>query len=200
MEIKDLIVWLSENGFEFVASLLSIVFGLVIMIVQLKKYKLNSNQAKENNLKYRTENYQQKKGFEPTAQTFERVVKVYELDDKTNSLVVVGTKDLQELVQSSRDCGLDIILEKYGALPPQMLPEVSSKTDVPYDATDLRDDFEMLSDYHNGVEDMRSRYSMPDASPEELFAHISKLRSDNDKKIQEQLLKNKQKEITENEV
>lgn len=199
MEFQLFLDWLTSNGLTTAATFLSVIFGLVIMIVQVKKYKLNSNQAKESNLKYRTENYQSVKGFEPVSQTFKRVVPVYELDEKTNELVVVGTKDLQELVQSSRDCGLDVVLEKYGVLPPQMLPEVSSTTSEPYDATDIREDLEILADYHNEIEAMRQRYNIPDASEADVLKHISSLKADVDKKIQEELLK-QSKEVKKDEV
>lgn len=187
MDIQVYLMWLSENGFDIAVSLLSVIFGLVIMIVQLKKFKINSDQAKENKLKYRTENYEQAKNYVSPAQVFKKIVPVYELDERNNSLVVVGTKDLQELVQSSRDCGLDVILEKFGAIPVPASPAVSGKSDEPYDCTDLREDLLILADLQNDVETLRERYSMPDASPQELFKHISALKSKTDKHIQEQL-------------
>lgn len=150
-------------------------------------------------MKYRTENYQSAKGFCPYAQSFKKIVPVYELDEKTNTLVVVGSKDLQELINSSRDCGLDVILEKYGALPPQLLPEVKEKTSEPFDATDLRDDLCILADFAEDIEDMRIRYGMPMASFDELQKHISALKCDVDKKIQDSLA-TQSKEVKTDEV
>lgn len=188
MDFEQLISFLNTSGLNVAATLLSVIFGLVIMVVQLKKYKIQSNQAKEQkDMKYRTESYQSAKGFEPYKQTFKRVVPVYELDESSKNLVVVGTKDLQELIQSSRDCGLDVVLEKYGALPPQMLPEVSSVSSEPYDATDIRDDLCILADFAEDIENMRVRYNMPMASFDELQKHIAKLKLDTDKKIQSEL-------------
>lgn len=185
MDFQVYLVWLSEHGFDIAVSLLSVIFGLVIMIVQLKKFKINSDQVKESKLKYRTEHT---KYISPT-QSFKKVVPVYDLDERTNSLVVVGTKDLQELVQSSRDCGLDVVLEKFGTVPLPASPAVSGKSDEPYDCTDLREDLLVLADLQNDVELLRERYSMPDASPQELFKHISALKADTDKRIQKQLEK-----------
>lgn len=187
-DVKMFLEWLFTLPLsQYVLNVLAVVFSLVVMIVQVKKYKLQTNQAKEDILKYRKENYQSAKGFKPVSQTFKSVVPVYQLDEKSNSLVVVDTKDLQALIQSSRDCGLDIVLEKYGVLPPQMLPDVKAKSDTPFDATDVRDDFEYLSDYFSDVEELRKRYNMPDASPDELFKFISSLKSKVDSDIQSKL-------------
>lgn len=189
MDISLYLEWLSSNGFRGVATLLSLIFGLVIMIVQLLKYKFNCNQAKESSMKYRTENYQSAKGYVSPSQTFKRIVPVYELDDTTNELVVVGTKDLQALIQSSRDCGLDVVLEKYGVLPVPSQPFISEKSDEVFDATDLREDLIILSEYQDAVEDLRVRYNKPDSSPTELFKFISDLKAQTDKTIQSSLEK-----------
>lgn len=172
---------------QYVLDILAVIFSLVVMIVQVKKYKFQTNQAKECIMKYRLEDYQSAKGFKPDGQSFTKVVPAYDLDEKTNSLVVVSTKDLQALVQSSADCAIDKVFEKYGVLPPQTLPEVKNSSDVPFDATDIRDDFEYLSDVMSDFDDLRSRYSMPDASPDELLKHVTSLKSQLDKDIQSML-------------
>lgn len=200
---------LSEYGLPpivmVIFALLSFMSGLVVMIVQLKKFKIQSNQAKENNLKYRTENYQSAKGYQTPAQTFKRIVPVYELDERTNNLVVVGTKDIQDLVQSSRDCGLDIVLEKYGVLPDMVVHggkeayEQACKSDkVDFDMTDIRDDLSVLADFSDEIENMRVRYNMPMASYDDLQKHISKLQLETQKKIQETI--SKQSEVKKDEI
>lgn len=196
MEFTQFITWLSENGFSLVASFLGVIFGLVVMIIQIKKYKINSNQSKElTDMKYRLENYQSKKDFVPTGQKFRRVVPVYELDEKTNTLVVVGKQDIQELVQSSRDCGLDIILEKYGVLPDMLIKdgrigyEAAVKgTGYQYDLSDVREDLEVLSDFFNEMADIRQRYGVsPDVSPEALSNILKEKKAKLDKDLSEHL-------------
>lgn len=194
-DFKLFLDWLSVQPYPYVqiiCTFLSAVFGLIIMVVQIRKYFLYKNQSKDGEvLKYRDESYRTSKTYVSNAQTFKRIVPTYELDDKTNSLVVVSTKDLQELVQSSRDCGLDVVLEKYGVLPTSVPPAVSSKTDVPFDASDVRDDFEYLSETMSEFEELRIRYSMPDATPEQLLTHVNGLKSNIDKSIQDSLLSQK---------
>lgn len=187
-DVKLFFEWLLSLPLsQYVLDVLAVIFSLVVMIVQVKKYKLQTNQAKEDIMKYRSEDYQKAKGFTPVSQSFKRVVPVYELNDKTNSLVVVDTKDLQEIVQSSRDCGIDVIFEKYGVLPTSPLPDVSKKSEEVFDASDIRDDFEYLSDVMSEFDSLRERYNMPNASPQELVKHISKLKSDLDVNIQSKL-------------
>lgn len=172
-----------------VSSVLSCLFGLVIMIIQIKKYRLQSLNKKEgDNMKYRTDCYLTEKGAPKYAQSFKRVVPVYDLDEKNNSLVVVGTKDLQELINSYRDCGLDVILEKYGVLPETLLPKTPRdvSSDV-FDASDLRDDLEVLCDYSAELDFLRERYQMPLASVDDLLKHIQTLKSNADKSIQDNL-------------
>lgn len=198
---EQLIEWFCSLNLPYgsiICTLLMTIFSFVVMVIQLKKYKLYRNETKETDLKYRKADYQSKKGFEPFKQHFKRVVPVYELNSDGDDLVVVGTKDLQELVQSSRECGLDIVFEKYGAIPTSVPPEVKSKTDEPFDATDIRDDFEFLSDMYNDIEELRVRYSLPDASPDELFKHINGLKSKLDKDIQDTLAKQVKKEEVDN--
>lgn len=187
-DVKLFLGWLLSLPLsQYVLDFLAVIFSLVVMIVQVKKYKLQTNQAKEDIMKYRSEDYQKAKGFTPVSQSFKRVVPVYELNDKTNSLVVVDTKDLQEIVQSSRDCGIDVVFEKYGVLPTSPLPDVSKKSEEVFDASDIRDDFEYLSDVMSEFDSLRERYDMPNASPQELVKHISKLKSDLDVSIQSKL-------------
>lgn len=141
-------------------------------------------------MKYRTDCYLTEKGAPKYAQSFKRVVPVYDLDEKNNSLVVVGTKDLQELINSYRDCGLDVILEKYGVLPETLLPKTPRdvSSDV-FDASDLRDDLELLCDYSSSLDELRNTYGMPFASAEDLIKHIQGLKSQVDKSIQDNLSK-----------
>lgn len=180
MDFETFLSWLSSNGFSIAATILSVIFGLVIMIIQIKKYKFNSNQAKEDNLKYRLEDYMSKKGFVRTGQTFDGHANDYELDPRTGSLVVVGVQDLQELVQSSADCALDKVLEKYGVLPDMLVSNGSAgynaavnRSGFDFDMSDMRDDLEYLMDEDVVLDGMRERYGMPGASSSELFDFVS---------------------------
>lgn len=202
MEFMQYLDYLTANGFGFAVELLSIIFGLVIMIVQVKKYFLYKKQANNEkelvDMKYRKEDYQSCKNFTIPSQSFNKVVPIYELDERSNSLVVVGTKDLQELINSCADCALDKILEKYGVLPEIQVPNCPH-SDVVFDATDIRDDLCILADFAEDIENMRIRYNMPMASYDELQKHIAKLQLENDKHIQEQLSK-QVKEINKDEI
>lgn len=194
--------YLQQHGLDLAVSILSIIFGLVILIVQVKKYLMYKQQVKKDkefDMNYRTENYQSAKGYDKSLamQIFKRVVPVYELDEATNDLVVVGTKDLQELVQSSRDCGLDVVLEKYGVLPPDLLPRIDAKSDEVIDLSDVREDLHILADYNNELDELRKRYEMPFASPSELLAHISGLKANFEKHIEEAMKSNNKEDKNE---
>lgn len=198
---EHLIEWFRSLNLPYgsiICTLLMTVFSFVVMVIQLKKFKLYKNETKEYDLKYRKEDYQSKKGFAPFKEHFKCIVPIYDLNSAGDDLVVVGTKDLQELVQSSRECGLDIVFEKYGSIPVSIPPEVKSKTDEPFDATDIRDDFEFLSDMYNDIEELRVRYNLPDASPDDLFKHINTLKAKLDKDIQDTLSKQVKKEDENN--
>lgn len=109
-DFQVFIDWLNANGFDTIASILSIIFGLVIMIIQIKKYKFNSNQAKEDELKYRQANYREQ--AESPAQTFDTEVEQYRLNKSTNELEVLPDKlDIQQVVQSAEAQSLSNMLQ-----------------------------------------------------------------------------------------
>lgn len=192
--METFIATLRDIGFELISGFLSAVFGLIISVVQIKKYKYSKNQSKENDLKYRTEDYQSAKGFVKDRQSFKSRVPVYELDSKTNTLVVVGEKDLQEFIQSSADCALSKILEKYGTVPPVVLPQGSAESSEVFDASDIRDDFEVMCDFADVLADIRERYAMPNATPEQLLDHINMLNDKNNLHIAELKLRERSSE------
>lgn len=168
----------------FVDTILPIVFALIVTIVQLKKWSfVKKNQRKEvNDLIYRKEDYLTKE--ETPRQSFDKLVPKFTLNKSTNLLEQTGIVDLQELVQSSCECALDKILEKYGALPPVDLPPVSGSTEVPFDATDMRDDLLVLGDFLSEVEAIRARYNLPqDMSVPDVFSKLKSMKSDVDVKI-----------------
>lgn len=192
MVFEEIIALLEDSGFSLLASILTVIFSLVLVIVQVKKFRLYKNETKENSVNYRRENYMFEGGtVRHQRQSFDRVVPVYELDSKTNELVVVGKRDLQELVQSSRDCGIDVILEKYGVLP---TPDLSKTTftDEVFDASDVREDLEILSDFENELDEMRIRYGMPMATLSELQSHVATLKSKHDDKLKDLLGRTKE--------
>lgn len=210
VDFTQFLDYLSTSGLDFAATLLSIIFGFLLIIIQFKKYFMYKKEVKNSkeilSMKYRNEDYQKVKGYVPPAQSFKKVVPVYELDETTNELVVVGTKDLQELIQSSRDCGLDVVLERYGVLPEMMVAggfdaykQACSSKNVDFDMSDVRDDLAIFSDFSSEVEEMRKRYHMPNASFDEIREYILKLQTENNQRIQEELSK-QVKETKKNEV
>lgn len=136
MDFQVILDWLTTNGFEVAAQLLSFIFGLVIMIVQLKKYYIQKNQSKEEKLKYRTANYRETQAS--PAQKFDTEVDQYRLNKSTNELEKLPDKlDIQQVVQSAESQSLANML--------QHLEPVSSDEDIFWDVhNDLLDQLDMM--------------------------------------------------------
>lgn len=49
----------------------------------------------------------------PFSQSFDRLEKTYILNKKTNSLIESGVRDVQEEIDSHKECALDIMLDKF---------------------------------------------------------------------------------------
>lgn len=112
---------------------------------------------------YRSYNYRLKD--KPVGQSFSREVPKLDIDPEKHVLVQVGTKDLQAFVQSSADCALGKILEKYGVLPSGSNlfdpSRVSVSDDVYID--DVHDDLQYMNDVSQDLEDIRDRYGFSDS-------------------------------------
>lgn len=196
MDIQEFISFISQYG-GIIGQAVSAVFLFVITIVQIAKYGKVSKEVKDSMPKYRLEDYQ--KNSPVSGQTFSRIVPEYQYDEKTKSLVVVGTKDLQEIIQSSADCALNKILDKFGCLPPEMQAQVTDTDEV--NIVDLTDDLEDMSNAINSFEEMRERYGFPvTMSYNQMFDEINKIKSDFDKKVEVTLAKqSKKEEVKEDE-
>lgn len=102
--------------------------------------------------------------------SFSNTALKYEYDDKTNTLKVVGQRDLQEEINENLDCGLEAIIEKFGFIP-------QSTTNSFVDGEGLSEFYDdpkdKISRQFDLVEDIRERYSLPiDISDEALRKFI----------------------------
>lgn len=187
-DIQQIVDYLAQSSWgKLILAIASLVTSVVICVVQLKKYFLYKKEA---NLKYRTENYLEK--VKPVGQTFSTTKPEYKLDEKTNTLKQVGEIDLQALVQSSVECELSRVLDKYGVYPQGMLPkcEDSSETYI----NEVADDLLSLSDMLSEMEDIRERYGLSaDMSYAEIGDWLADERAKNDKAIQSKLIKKTEK-------
>lgn len=184
---------------QYAAEIVQLFMLAVISIIQIVKYGKVSKQTKllsEDIMKYRTESY--KDGQATPAQSFDKVVPEYQLDEKTNSLVMVGTKDLQEIVQSSADCALKKVLDKFGGIVPDgyMQPSVNvvgESDDV--NVVDLKEDLDYYQEVLDFQEDLRQRYKFKDGmSLDEMIKILGDRKSKLDSDIQEKLKKQEVKE------
>lgn len=98
--------------------------------------------------------------LEPSkAQTFEHTKPEYALDKNTGELIQVGTIDIDALIQSSVDCALDRILDKFGCLPENMKAPASTPSDS-VNIIDTRDEFAELDGFFDDVSALRDRYGL----------------------------------------
>lgn len=112
MDFEQFLQFLSANGFNFAVELLSVIFGLVILIIQVKKYNLfKKDQAKESEeLKYRTASYREK--VKSPSQTFDTEVSQYRINKASGELEELPDKlDIQQLVQSAEQQALPNMLQ-----------------------------------------------------------------------------------------
>lgn len=149
--------------------IIELVVLLVIAVIQVVKYGKVSKEVKQD-LKYRLENYQQTEQVK--AQEFSPLVPEYKLDENTGELVQVGEKDIQALVQSSVECALEKILEKYNSLPLEMQAQVPTTDTV--NVVSMQDDLDYLMEQFGEFEELRKKYGFSDdMSYSDMFRQIS---------------------------
>lgn len=183
----------------------------IIAIIQVVKYgkvskevkvtmaekveKLNENFDKP---KFRLPNYRYGiSDSEKGGQSFRMVVEELAYDENTGELYVCGMKDLQALIQSSVDCALDKVLDKFGALPPEMQPLPVQSNDV--NIVDLRDDLQAASEMFDDFENIRTKYGFSDdLSYNEMFSKLEQMKVDYDTQLKESIA-NSNSEVKENE-
>lgn len=185
-------------------DLLVLVFLFILSVVQIKKYgkvskgvsETMANESKK--IRTRLANYrlgisEEDKG----GQSFNRIVPEYAYDEDTQELYVVGSKDLQAIVQSSVDCALDRILEKFGALPPEMQPAPVQSDEV--NIVELNDDLVSAGEMFDQFEEIRQKYGFDDTlSYQDMFSKLDQMKADYDTQLKESIA-NKNKEIIDDE-
>lgn len=188
---------------NFVASnwqdILQFALLCVIAVIQIRKYGKVSKEVKDE-LKYRTASYREQLSDTQKSkegQKFDRVVAEYALDESTGELYKVGTKDLQEIVQSSVDCALNRVLDKFGALPPEMQPRPVESNSV--NIVEVNDDLLSLGQMFDDFEDIRERYHFDrELSYSDMFNKLEQMKIDFSASVDEKI-KNQNSEVLKNE-
>ena len=176
---------------QYGGKIIYFILLAIIAIIQIVKYgKVNKQTEillKEcDNVKYKLESSEKtSKG-----QFFHSVVPEYQLDEKTNTLVTIGTKDLQELVQSSADCALKKILDKFGCIPEGFVPQqpvVSEESDK-VSVVQLKEDLDYYNDILAFQEELRDRYNFDDGmSLSDMMTALDGMKKSVDGQIQSEL-------------
>lgn len=198
----DLFTYLASLPYgKVILALVSAICTIILVVIQLYKLHLQKKYNKENeNLKTRLENYREKE--HKTGTVFVSEVPEYSYDKNTKQLVETGVKDLQALVQSSEDCALNKILEKLNIDPASFAPiprdNIKDVDDIADLSQSYQDDLDILREYSQEVQEIRSRYNIPfTTSDEDMFRLISEEKVRVDARID--ALKNKPKEQLNNE-
>lgn len=109
-------------------------------------------------------------------QTFDYLVTDYEWDGVRECLVEKPVKrDLFEEIQSSKDCALDVILDKFGGYPPVQDGKVPIEGIVDLDETERGNDLLKMASLIDTAEMYREKYNLPlSMSVSEIYAAIEK--------------------------
>lgn len=190
---------------DFVLENLEIIIMLLMsvffFIQSVKEHGLRKT-LEDFILKYRSENYrieELERGESSSAQSISSIVPEYEFSEKENTVVQVGSKDMQEYIQSFEDCALDRVLDKFlsGQIP---LP--SHLTATP---TDVVADYDISSDYIleygkliDEANNLREKYKLSDdLDVKSVFEEVEKICLENQKSISD--FKDKFKKELKNE-
>lgn len=115
---------------------------------------------------------------ETSGQTFSKTKPEYALDKNTGELIQVGTIDIDAYIQSSIDCALDRILDKFGCLPENMkVPESTASDSI--NIIDTRDEFAELDAFFGDVDFLRERYELDSSTSIQDVFKILNDRKDN---------------------
>ena len=186
--------WLKNSNLPYasiICSILATVFGFVVMVVQVKKYRIQSKQFKEENnlIKYQTA--EQKMAEKREGQKFSNTVTDYILDPVTNELEVSPVpKDVQAYIESYIDVALDRALERF--LPKNVIADDNNVADYTQHSQDLS----VMGEAFDLAEEYRAIYNLGDKmSVSEIYDYVSKEAD----KMKENLLKYNQKmEVNDN--
>lgn len=166
------------QDYDKLISILSFVFMAVFAVLLYRKTG-NIKYLEEvfQDMKYRKENYQDKEPVK--GQTYSKYVDVYRLNKATGLLEKEDTPiDIDELIKSSMNNILDVILDKFLPNNTPIVDEVAQR-DV------LRDDLDILQEGFEIAQEMRERYKLSDdMSVQDIFAYVNKKYDEVSKDIQ----------------
>jgi hypothetical protein len=142
-------------------------------------------------IKYRTCEYDTK----DNAQKFEYIINDYAYDNAKDCLVVVGTIDIQEKIQSNADCALDKILDKFILHDNIDNHVVQLINDEAYDCSNIDFDLSELGKAYEELDILKEKYNVPAnySSVRDVVSYLNKVQS-----LYSEKIKNK-KEVLKNE-
>ena len=129
-------------------------------------------------MKCRLPDYQEKEAVKGTS--FSKYKDEYKWDEVDEKVIPTGQKiDLQALIESSADCALDKMLEKFNLDPTTLTARapVSTPSDEIADFTaEVKDDLEILSRYKQKIADVRTTYGIDSSVQDaEVFNELNKI-------------------------
>lgn len=142
-------------------------------------------------IKYRTCEYDTKN----IAQEFDYIINDYAYDNAKDCLVVVGTIDIQEKIQSNADCALDKILDKFILHDNIDNHVVQLVNDEAYDCSNIDFDLSELGKAYEQLDILKEKYNVPSnySSVRDVVSYLNKVQS-----LYSEKIKNK-KEVLKNE-
>lgn len=142
-------------------------------------------------IKYRTCEYDTK----DSSQKFDYIINDYAYDNAKDCLVVVGTIDIQEKIQSNADCALDKILDKFILHDNIDNHVVQLVNDEAYDCSNIDFDLSELGKAYEQLDILKEKYNVPAnySSVRDVVSYLNKVQS-----LYSEKIKNK-KEVIKNE-
>lgn len=132
---------------------------------------------KEENMKYRLPNYQEKEKVE--GQTFDKFIKCYKVNKLTNELEETGEViDIQEMVNSSVSTCMTEVLSRFFPDNTPESPEVAL-------ANEMQDDLEFLSETYSVAEKYRDMFNLgADMSVQDIFKIVEQKSNELNKSLE----------------
>lgn len=132
------------------------------------------------------------------AKEFDACVDAYILDDNNKCLVKQGKINVYEKIQSNADCALDVILNKFLDLgmdvPNVYNISVDNDAEVIDSCIDDKDKLYVVSQYKAHMDELRTKYNVPDGVSDEVFINaLNKQVLDKQKELEEKMIKESEK-------